>query len=211
MTFLPTFLPPTELPPGGLPPAQSRYLVYRVSGQTETFLGQAPAGATTLAGVAHAAGTEATYRVYAVSAAGVRSTAYADVYVARAADGTVTIGRPNAPALVTARPAAGGSVVVEVGYDPTGETATGAVLEVARAPRRYGGYDFDVPEASVTLTSTRPRSYTMTLGPYADGTTVRLAVRVRSAGGAVSPTVEVLTYADATAPAAQSSLAAEQL
>jgi len=153
------------------------------------------------------------YALSVTSAAGVESEQTAPIRV-RIEAGELLGQPPNAIAAESVRltPLAGGSIRIDAAYDPTDQPAACSMIRVA-ALDAGGQPDWDSPEATIACAAAGPltRAVRATLGPYADGQTVRLAVRAEAADGSASAaTVLDAVVADAAAPPAPTYAEASQ-
>ena len=185
---------------------------YRVYGRAtlqgaETLAAIAPAGVPS-ATVTGSAGSEAWYRVRAVSEAGIEDVAGPRLTRVRFdGAGALLALTPNAPSLLSVLRLSGGRLLATWIYSRVGEAVAPAQFKVYAA---VNGAAFNFASANATVAAAGLRQYAVTLGPYSHGDVVAVIVRAAAASGATEDNLWSVSLAvDAAAPDAPAAVALE--
>ena len=172
---------------------------------SDTLVKVAPAGSTSATLTGLAANSSQWARVQAVDDYGLSDTESTTGKLKRLAmDGSaLLIAVPNAPTGLSTTPIAGGSIRVAFSYVSNREPA---------APSQFNVYidsgsGFNFGSADATVTATGARSYSTTVGPYADALQGKVVVRAESAAGKEEDNMKIVLFvADNAAPDAPASV-----
>jgi len=203
IAFPHTIWPARSWPPHAWPDDAAGYKVLSrpTPGGAETLIAFLPPGTTQYTFTGGAPNSVRYLRVVAVTSCNIEQTDPVGPGLRRVAfdaNGDLVLPAPNAPYALKLNPQSGGGVQAEWAFNPQNQDVAPSTFNIY-TNAGSGAVDYTAPAA--TLSYSVARRYQNSVGTFAHGATVKVAVRAEGTNGVEETnTTEVTITADAQAP-----------